>query len=252
MNLRFFTLTLLLLISATGEREVSRTSDHERGTTTMGVEVSVYLFNQRNYREKVLPAYTSLVEKDETDSLIALLKECAEELMMKPHLAEKLFWDQESIDEAIGVLNGTVYYSPDDGRSSNQGSKDETKRVRRSFVRWVLGSNIVEILCVPHKASVSNEQDMTNTPLVPYLYGKSKWIKDLFTFVRPVSGGCLELPLGESTEVFTKKDLQQFSRELDRIAPPEQRDLRIEYDNLRAILKLAMEDPDLTLVISVA
>ena len=217
----------------------------------MGVDVSVYLFNLKNYREKVLPAYTSLVEKDEIDSLIALLKECDEKLVTNPQLSDKLLWDQESINEAIGILTGTTYYSPDDGRSSNQGSKEETQKVSRAFVRWVLASNVVEVLCVPQKGIV-NEQDMTNTPLTRYLYDKSKWIKDLFTFARPVRGGRLELPIGESAEVFTKEDLQQFSNELNRIGPPEQPDLRRDFDNLREILKRAIEDSDLTLVISVA
>jgi hypothetical protein len=222
-----------------------------RKSRVRGVNVDIYLFNIRSYREKVLPAYKQFFRKNDPELLITLLRECIEELNSNPQLSKQLLWDKESIEEDIGILMGTVYYSPDGGYSSNQGEKKESHKVRRDYAREVLSSNILQILCVSRDKRMNPQQDMTNTPLITYLYEKSEWIKDLFTFVRPVKGGRLELAIGESSEFFTKEDVQRLSVELSKVPPPEDYQLRKEYNNLRAMLNVALEDPNLTLVLSI-
>lgn len=222
----------------------------QRKATVMGTDVHLNLFDIRTYKERVLPAYQSFFKNDDTRPLVELLRECIQKLDADPQLAERLLWNSEVIEEDIGILNGTVYYTPD-GNSSNQGETKESHKVRRDYAREFLSSNILQILCVPRDKRVNPEQDMTNTPLITYLYEKSEWIKDVFTFARPVRGGRLELAIGESSELFTKEDIQKFSAELNKVPPPEDRQLRKEYDNLRAMLNTALEDPNLTLVLSV-
>ncbi len=217
----------------------------------MSADVFVHLFNIKTYREKVLPAYRMLSRKNETEPLIMLLRECAQKIEANLHLSEQLLWKKESVEEAIGILNGSMYYSPDNGKSSNQDESKTANRVKRKYAREILSSDILEVLCVPHYKNMNSEQDMTNTALIPFLYQRSEWIKDLFTFVRTVQGRRLELAVGESSELFTKEDVQKFNVELTKVPPPENLQLQREYDNLRVLLKLALEDPDLTLVLTV-
>lgn len=222
----------------------------QRKATVMSADVRLNLFDIRTYKERVLPAYQSFFKKDDTGPLIALLRECIQKLDADPQLAEHLLWNSEVIEEDIGILKGTVHYTPD-GKSSNQGETEESHKVRRDYAREFVSSNILQILCVPRDKRVNPEQEMTNTPLITYLYEKSGWIKDVFTFSRSVQGGRLELTMGESSELFTKEDIQKFSAELNKVPPPEDRQLRKEYDDLRAMVNIALEDPNLTLVISV-
>lgn len=223
----------------------------EERSNLMSADVVVHLFNIKTYREKVLPAYRALFRKNETEPLIALLRECAQKIETNPQLSERLLWDKESIEENIGILTGAVYYSPDNGKSSNQSESKTANRVKRKYARENLSSEILQVLCVPRDKNVHSEQDMTNTKLISFLYQRSEWIKDLFTFVRTVRGGRLELALGESSELFTKEDVQKFDAELGKVLPPENLQFQSEYNNLRALLKLASEDPDLTLVLTV-
>lgn len=223
----------------------------ERRSNSMSADVSVHLFNTKIYKEKVLPAYRMLLRKNETEHLILLLKECAQKLEANPQLSEQLLWDEESVEEAIGILTGSVYYSPDNGNSSNQSERKMANRVKRKYARNILSSEIVQILCVPQDKNVNPEQNMTSTQLIPFLYQKSEWIKDLFTFVRTVRGGRLELAVGEFSELFTKEDVQEFNAELDKVPPLENIQIQREYDNLRVLLRLALEDPDLSLVLTV-
>lgn len=222
-----------------------------RESKVMGADVVLVLFNRRIYRERILPAYRLFLKRDEAETLIALLRECAQKLEANPQLSEQLLWSKESVEEDVGILTGTVYYSPDNGKTSNQGEKQKTHKVRRDYARGLLSSSILQVLCVPHDRMVNPEQDMTNSRLVSYLYARSEWIEELFTFRRSVRGDRLELSIGESTELFTKEVAEEFSRELTKIVPPEDPELRREYDNLRAMLKLTLEDPDLTLALSV-
>jgi hypothetical protein len=216
----------------------------------MGFNYKVYLFNQRTYTEKVLPAFHTFLAKNDPDPVIALLKECIRYLNDNPELSEKLLWDEELCEEAIGILTGTVYYSPDNGRSTNQGNSDEAYKIRKEYARNNLSSMVIEILCVPQYSGVSSEQNMSNYSLIPYLYEKSQYIEDLFTSVKQVRGGPLELPIGESSELFTKQDIQEFNMHLDKVPVPKDSAIRKEYDNLRALLKLALGEDDLTLVLA--
>jgi hypothetical protein len=221
----------------------------QRKSRVMGTEVQIILFSRRTYNERVLPAYRSL-RKGDTAPLIAVLRECVEKIESNPTLAEQLLWNKEIIEEDIGILTGTVYYSPDD-RRSNQGEKKESDLVKREYARQLLASNIVQVLCVPRAETLKTELATTNNRLIPYLYEKSTWIKEVLTFQRLAKGGHLEFPIGESTEILTKEDMQRFSVELDKMPDPEDPDLRKEYINLRALLKIALDHPDWTLAVSV-
>lgn len=252
-------LLLILILSqgtlATGytrARETEGTSGEnlQRKSSVMGAEVQIVLFNRRTYKERVLPAYKLFLERGDHSSLIELLRECIQKLDAKPRLAEELLWNREIIEDDIGILTGTVYYSPD-GNRSNQDKSGESDRIKHDYARELLASNILRVLCVPREKGLNPTLDMTNSPLIHYLHDRSKWIKDVLTLARSVHGKSLELPLGESSETFTKQDIQKFSAELDKIAKPHDADLGKEFDNLRALLRAAVEDPDLTLVLSI-
>jgi hypothetical protein len=84
-----------------------------------------------------------------------------------------------------------------------------------------------------------------------YLTGKLEWFNDFVLFSHPLNGGALEPKIGEYSEFFTKKDIRTFSEELAKVPPPKGNpQLNKEYENLSALVKLALQDPDLTLVLS--
>ena len=216
----------------------------------MGFDYNIYLFNLRTYREKVLPAFHTYFAKNDPDSVIALIKECIRYLNDNPALSEKLFWDEEICEESIGILKGTVYYSPDGGRSNNQGNSEDAYKIRQEYARSNISSIVIEILCMPRYPDVNSKQNIGGSPLISYLYEKSQYIEDLFTSVKQVRGGPLEFPIGESSELFTKQDTQELSMQVDKVLPPKDPPMRKEYDNLRALLKLALDEGDLTLVLA--
>lgn len=111
--------------------------------------------------------------------------------------------------------------------------------------------SILQVLCMPRDKGVNPEQDTTNTRLIPYLYERSEWIKDVFTFVRPIQGSAMELEFGDYSELFAREEIIRFRAELSKVPPPGEGHLRMEYDNLAAILKLALEDRNLSLVLSI-
>ena len=163
--------------------------------------------------------------------------------------------------------------------------------VRDQLTHWILMA-----LCVPRGRGVNPEQNMTRSPLIPYLYKHSEWIEDRFTCVVELRGGMLEIPEGEDAlELFSEEDLHEFCAELAKVPAPDGdieikkqleegqnylreslrqkvpegspefkefydflskfyqqlsptgEDLRKEYDNLCALVNLALEDDDLTL-----
>lgn len=91
----------------------------------MSADVNLELFDLRNYKERVLPAYQELVRNNDAGPLVALLRECIRELDAYPQLAERLILNREVIEEDIDILNGTVHYTRANNRS-NQGETEES------------------------------------------------------------------------------------------------------------------------------
>ena len=228
-----------------------------------------------------------------------LLNEVISSLEVNEKLPGPSLCSKESYEEAIGILNGTAYYNPKGDYTNSQGKKT-TKKNKQIYVRESLIHDLLMALCVPRNKGVNPEQNMGRSSLIPYLYEKSVWIEDLFTGIREVRGGQLELPEGETAkELFTKRDLQEFGFELAKIPPPDGEaearkqfdkytatlreslkqqcaegsaafnqlyetmlalqkhclpesgtSLVQEYENLRKLLQLALEEPDLTLTLS--
>ena len=235
-------ITLLLVAPVFGATKANRPAS---------ADVVVYLFDTKTYQARVLPAYAAYLKTNDPKPVIVLIQECIRLLNANRTQARQLHWDEETLKEDIGIINGTVYYSPDEGKTNNQGRGRIARGVRQEYARQQLSGKIVEILCVPYDKGVGPEQDMTNSGLVTYLYKSSRWIEEVFTFLRPVVGKPYVYGIGESTEPFTQRSIEEFDRELAKVEQPQDEKLRGEFDNLRALVRKALDDPDLTLVLSV-
>jgi hypothetical protein len=216
----------------------------------MGFDYYLHLFNQKVYKDKFLPAYQSLFDKDDAEPLIALLKEILERLDANRKLPGPPLESKESYKEDIGILNGTVNYDAGEDYLSSPVVTNRRVAAKQIFVRDVLAANILFALCVPRNKGVDPEQNMGRSPLVSYLYKSSSRIEDLFT-TGSLRGKELEIAVGDSRpQLLAKNDINELSAELAKIPPPEDPGIRKEYDNLRSLLKLALEDSDLTLLLS--
>ena len=222
----------------------------ETGARGMGLDYYVHVFNVKSYREKVLPAYQAFFHKDDPAPLLALLKEIIERLDRDMKLPGPALESKAAYQEYVELLNRTAHYDPGEDHAVSLGVTEKRLTPKQILVRDNLGSSILFALCVPRDKGVNPEQNMGRSPLIPYLYKRSERIEDLFTN-GDVQGGELEIAIGDShPQLFTKNDLQKLSAELERVSAPENPELRKEFDNLRAILKLALGDPDLTLLLS--
>jgi hypothetical protein len=268
------------------------------------VELSYYihLFDLKAYNEKALPAYQAFFEQDESEPLIFLLQEIIRRLDISAALPGPTLLDKVLYEEDIGILDGSVYYAPGIDYGTSRSGRITTRENKRIYVRDQLIHTILMALCVPRDRGVNPEQNMTRSPLIPYLYEHSEWIQDRFTSVVELRGGMLEIPEGENAlELFSEEDLQEFYEELAYVPAPDGdieikkqfeqernrmieslrqqcpeespefkesydylltyyqqlstgenlrragENLRMEYDNLCALVNLALEDTDLTL-----
>jgi|RhiMethySRZTD1v2_1073278.scaffolds.fasta_scaffold1143524_1 hypothetical protein len=262
----------------------------------MGLSCYVHLFDLRAYREKTLPAYRAFFEQDDSAQLILLLQEIINGLDASAALPGPRLSGRDIYEEGIGILDGSVYYAPGVDYETSHSGRKTTRKNKRMYVRDQLIYQILMALCVPRNRGVNPEQNMSRSPLIPYLYEHSEWIEDRFTHVEELRGGMLEIPEGEDAlEVFSEEDLYEFCAELAKVPAPEGdielkkqlekgqnlmreslrqqfpeespefkefygflstffqqvsptgEDFRKEYDNLRALVNLALEDADLTL-----
>ena len=217
--------------------------------TSVSVDNYILLFDTRAYREKVLPAYKAFFDKDDPAPLIRLLREVIGRLdgaggaPSGPRLEPR-----EVYEEAIGILDGSVYYDTRGSRNPG-GRRKTTRKSKRAFVRGSLGYDLLVALCVPRGKGFSGEQGLTTSDLSRYLGARSVRVEQLIMGQRQLRGGVLEVGGGETPlELFSDEDVREFTAELAGVTPPESPSLRAEYDNLLAMARAALEDPDLTLV----
>lgn len=217
----------------------------------MGVDVDIYLINKKTYQEKLLPAFQALSDKDDSQLLIVLLKDVIERLDKGHQSPQAAGWNREVFEEAIGILDGSIYYSTHD-TSGVEHQNRTTRADKLLFATENIGSALVLETCVPQQDSPKPHQDMSNTALIQYLSERSEWIRDVFTLARPVTGGHLPVPVGDSSECFTDHEVEQFQIELNKIALPEDMSTKQEYENLRTLLEQVLRDPNLVLIYSIS
>jgi len=188
----------------------------------VGLSYYVHLFNLRTYREKAWPAYQAFFDQDDSAPLILLLQEIIRGLDVSAALPGPTLWDKELYEEGIGILDGSVYYAPGANYETGRSGRKTTRENKRMYVRDGLTYMILMALCVPRDRGVNPEQNMTRSPLIPYLYEHSEWIEGRFTSVIELSGGMLEIPEGEDAlELFSEEDLHEFCAELAKVPAPE-------------------------------
>lgn len=188
----------------------------------MGLDYYVHLFDLRAYREKALPAYQAFFERDDSSPLILLMQEIIRGIDASAALPGPTLSDREIYEEGIGILDGSVYYAPGANYETTRSGRKTTRENKRMYVRNGLIHMILMALCVPRDRGVNPEQNMTRSPLIPYLYEHSKWIEDRFTSAEELRGGMLEIPEGEDAlELFSEEDLHDFCAELAKIPAPE-------------------------------
>jgi hypothetical protein len=216
----------------------------------MGADVEIYLFDHNSYQRLVVPAYRAFFERHDSQPLVQLLQTVISKLDADTPLYTSPLWTREIYLEALGIVEGKIYYNSKGQQASDSNSKT-TRADLQLYVRRNLGPTLTTPLCIPYKEGLVSNQDMTNSRLVDYLYEGSGWIEDVFTFAKLLEGGSTEVPIGESSELFTKDEVQKFSVELERIPEPDDTLLQDELRNLRALVQLALSDPNLTLIRSI-
>jgi hypothetical protein len=188
----------------------------------VGLDYYVHLFDLRTYREKALPAYRAFFDQNDSAPLILLLQEIIQGLDVSAALPGPTLSDREIYEEGIGILDGSVYYAPGANYETSRSGRKTTRENKRIYVRDGLTYKILMALCAPRDRGVNPEQNMTRSPLIPYLYEHSEWIEDRFTGGEELRGGMLEIPEGEDAlELFSEEDLHEFCAALAKVPAPD-------------------------------
>ena len=154
----------------------------------MGLDYYLHLFDLRTYREKALPAYQAFFGQDDSAPLILLLEEIIRGLDVNAALPGPTLWNKEGYEEGIGIIDGSVYYALGSNYETRRSGRKTTRDNKRMYVRDQLIHTILMALCAPRDRGVNPEQNMTRSPLIPYLYEHSKWTEDRFTSVEELRG----------------------------------------------------------------
>jgi len=168
-----------------------------------------------------------------------------------PKLSDLIMVDDESYEKAVGVLEGKIPYQPVLDRYS--GKKEISAKERKlEYIQFELGGSLLQAFCLPRDKGVNPEQNVSGVPLIHYLDKHSDWMDGFFDGMGHTHGVDLQLAMADSLpEMFLKKDVEKFSAELSKIPEPDDRYVKEDFDNLRAIVRLALNDPDLTLLVAI-
>jgi hypothetical protein len=183
---------------------------------TMGAHPHLYLFMTENYDARLLPAYRMFLEKRDPQPLIQLLMEVRDDLGTNSELPGPGFDERRSYEEDISILKGTLH-DPED----LQGPESET----RDYARQRIFPKLLKARCVPSNLSVDPDLDMER--IGSYLSERSEWIQGVLAGVDDSENNTLEILMGDSyPRVLSRREIQVFAAELERIPPPQTGDTR--------------------------
>jgi hypothetical protein len=211
----------------------------------MGTNVQIELFNYQVYNDVVLPAYKEFLQKNNSKPLKNLLIRA---------INERKLIDSDDLDvvsvleleEALGILEGNIYYS---SKGLQEAQSKTTQDDLEIFVRGSVGPELVRLFCIDRLHGINPTQSMTQGPLIRYLYTKSEWIKEIFTFEKEIASGSLEIAIGECTEIMPKKEVAIFYDEVLKASKPSgNAQLCKDYENLCKMLKTALDNVELVIV----
>jgi hypothetical protein len=218
----------------------------------MGVYVDIQLFNLKAYKEELLPAYQAYSRNKNVESIITLLRDLCQKLGTSPKLSKAIGWNSQECENQIRVLKEGIYIYSDEAKGIFK-TIEVSQRDQRNWLRSSIIPRIVEALCVPYdREDVYPEQTLSDSPFANYLYEHSKLFGSFWTFLHKNRSEVLKPAIGETGEALTKEGIQELNAELSKISPPTDPRMRKEYNNFRNMVKLALEDPSLTLVITTA
>ena len=241
----FWPQTLAAWVSCASNRESSA-----REITNMSVDVDIHLFNLKVYKEVVLPAYQAYFRKNNPDPLVALLNEICPKLEASPKLSKAVGCDRKECENYIRVLREGFYIYSDEANGIFQ-TIEVSKNDQPGFVETNVIPRVVAALCLPYDwDGIYPEQSLTDTALANYLYEKSELFQSFLTFTHKNRSDALQPSIGDTGEALTKKGVQELSEELSKIAAPTDPEMKKEYENFRSMIKVALEDPAFTLVLS--
>jgi len=214
----------------------------------MGVDADVILFNDRVYGTRVLPPYREFLASGKLQPLIDLVAELARSLPSDPTGASMA--SREYFDEYGEILSGRQFYSS--AAEVDDGTKKTTREDLVVLVKGQVGPRLFQALCPVRDGRAGPEQSMSRTSLPLYLYSKSRWIEDYFTFAKEPAGEVLEIVVGEWCRCFASSEVKRFDEELQRIPRPRPAEASAdEFLKLRKIVRRALIEPDLKLLLAV-
>jgi hypothetical protein len=206
----------------------------------MGVRVRLQLVNMRRFDELVAPAIRALANGGDTGPMQNALLSALAKMDASAEVQATRDGDfgerRPEIEDAIDALDGPGASAP----------------ASVAVLREQVVPLLVEVLCLEWGA-LNPSQDMSDPRLMAHLYAYSDWIEGVFTYRIGITGGTFEFSPGESSQLLSRPEVQRLSAELELVpsAAAGEDALEREIENLRALVREALRDPDLRLLVTV-
>ena len=227
----------------------SRRAHKREPISSMGADPVLHLFDLRSYQYVVLPAYRAFVDHSDHGPLLELFDRALPTIAARHDRLGLISMPDEVYQEYRDIVAGKVFYSASGEQTGDQSATSASDL--RFFVDGFVVPVLLRLFCVPQTVGFHPEQNMSDPLLAEYLFERSRWIEDYFTFAKEPSGPVLELRFAEWGRLFSREELVQFDRELFGMDQPRGESVRNDLDNLRSLVRTASERPQSGLLLSI-
>jgi len=205
----------------------------------LGLGVNFYLVNTDKYLNELLPACRAFIEQADRLPLKSILREAiAIAGDSQPNRPGFVDFPAAVYEEFEHILDGEQYYSRNGNARRYEGEKTSDAD-SQFFVKSILAPTLLALVCVESTEGLTPWQNMNRPEWMEYLYAHSQWIEDRLTFATEFQGEQPEIVIGEWSRFLSRDDVRVLDKELSGMPPPPTANVGSDYENLRALCRVA-------------
>ena len=216
-------------------------------SATMGVDTELFLIDESLLRERVIPAVSAFLDHGDPTAARQLVEEAISTQQFQATVNSDSYRERTTAqylaNSSKELLGGKL---PKEILDDHGTTIRDPKLVRRRQTEIILSPFLVLFLCAWSKDGTQTNISLSHGQFVGYLRSNSPWMEDFLGSSNELLWNAADIPLaiGGDAKLLAKEEAGVLLRKLKEVPLPSGgQELMDQYEMLRQLLQIAVENP---------